>query len=314
MQGVRNLNVGLALGRRDGTDPWDVAPICRVGLRGVAEGVVVSIPLTPADMLVDQERALTRMMRACALVGDVDAVGLGRLCAVVAGRGEALAERVSVPVTTGGAATAWALWRNTQAVVARVGGPIAVIGSTNAVGNAVAALLADEGHEVRVDHPRGARGGVIACAGPDEAARGAAVVVGAGPTGASLDPGALRPGAVVVDVALPGTVRGRVPRGVRVIAGEAVSLPAAWTRDGWGLIYHLLAGYGPTQVYACLVEPLVLATTHRGAPFALGRRVAPAVVQEFGAAAEALGFRPRLAVGWRAFPVDRLAPPRVLMG
>lgn len=316
--GARSLRLSTALGRTDGTAIGDVAPICRLGLAGVAEGVVVNVPLLPEQMLADQERALSRMMRAVALAGDVSAVGLGSLCAVVAGRGEALAEQVRVPVTTGGAATAWALWQNTLRVVAVRPGPVAIVGSSGAVGGAVAALLAADGVSVRLDHPRAARGvpGAVATSGPSEAVKGCEIIVGAGPTGASLPAEDVAPGAVIIDVALPATARGRLPRGVRVLAGEAVSLPPAWTRDGWGYFYHVLAGYGPTQVFACLVEPLVLAVTGRRAPYALGRKIEPAVVREFGEAAERLGFHPRLARGWLEVAPSRLAlgAPRALTG
>ncbi len=302
------MRLALAVGRADGTAPGDVAVECKLGIAGVVEGVVVGIPLTPQQMLDDQERALTRMLRAVGVAGEVSAVGLGSLCAVVASRGEALAERVPMPVTTGAAATAWALWQNTRAVLTARAGPVAIIGSSGAVGGAVAALLAEEGVPLRLDHPRAARGvpGALAFSGPAEAAQGAGVIVGAGPTGRTLPAEAVSPGAVVVDVALPNTIIGRPPRGVRVLAGEAVSEPAGWTRDGWGLIYQVLAGYGPFQIFACLAEPILLAATGRTTPYALGRKVDPQVVRDFGEAAASYGFRPRLARGWLEVQPRRL--------
>lgn len=290
----------MTLGYRDGTSPGDVATLAELGLDGVAEGVIVGIPMTPTQMLEDQERALTRMIRAVAVAGEVQAVGLGSLCAVVASRGEALAERVSAPVTTGAAATAWALWQNVRAVHALRGGPVAIVGASGAVGGAVAALLATDGVPLRLDHPRAARNleGALGFSTPAEAARGCGLVVGAGPTGGTLPASAVTAGAIVVDVALPETIIGRPPCGVHVLAGEAVSLPAGWHRGGWGLLYHLLAGYGPRQVFACLVEPLILARSGRDRPFALGRRVEAETVRAFGEAASALGFQPRLARGW----------------
>lgn len=316
--GVRSLRPGLALGRRDGTALGDVTEICRVGLRGVAEGVVVNVPLTPEQMLADQERALSRMMRAAALAGPVGAIGLGSLCAVVAGRGEALAAQVSSPVTTGGAATAWALWQNTRRVLAVRPGPVGIVGSSGAVGGAVAALLAEDGVALRLDHPRAARGvpGATAFAGPAEAVEGCEIIVGAGPTGATLPAEAVKPGAVIIDVALPATARGRLPRGVRVLAGEAVCLPAGWDRDGWGWLYHVLAGYGPTQVFACVIEPLVLAAIGRDRPFALGRKIEIEAIRTFATAAEGFGFKPRLARGWVEVAPERLAlaAPRALIG
>ena len=310
--GVRSANVELALGFDDGQGFEGVAEVCRLRLGDVAEGVVMGIPMDPHQLLEDQERALARMERAVALAGRLDAVGLGSLCAVVAGRGQGLAERVTPPVTTGAAATAWALWRNTHTLLeAQPGACVAIVGSAGPVGSAVAALLRSDGVSVRVDHARTARRlGLEKLAGVEEAVAGAQIVVGAGPTGASLPAEAVRPGAVLIDVAIPDTLVGRPAPGVRVFAGEAVVPPAEWHAGGWGRVYQVLAGYGPTQVYACLIEPLVVAVDGRSEPYAQGRRLKPDTVLAFGEAAEALGFRPRLARGWRGVPGRQLGGRR----
>lgn len=302
--GLRHFTPGLALGRRDGTSPYDLGEVARVGLRNLVDGVVLDVPMTPEQMLADQGRALARMervVRELQRTAPVQAVGLGSLCAVVAGRGSALAERVDVPITTGGAATAWSLLENTRSVLRARPGPVAIIGARSPVGRAVAALLSADGVPVVVDNKRAARGlSVEVAATPEEAAAACPVVVGAGPTGGTLDPGALQPDAVLVDVAIPATPSGRVAPGVRVFAGEAVSVPGSWTRGGWGRLYQVLAGYGPFQVYACLIEPLVMAAQGRKAPYALGRKLDPDDVARFGEAAQAYGFAPRLARGWFA--------------
>lgn len=302
--GLRHFTPGLALGRRDGTSPHDLGEVARVGIRNLVEGVVVDVPMTPEQMLDDQGRALARMERAVRALqrsGPVHAVGLGSLCAVVAGRGSALAERVDVPVTTGGAATAWSLLENTRAVLAARPGPVAVIGARSPVGQAVAALLAADGHTVVVDTRRAGRGLAVEVAdSPEAAARACGVVVGAGPTGGTLDPSSLQSGAALVDVAIPPTPTGPLGPGVRTFAGEAVSVPRTWTRGGWGRLYQVLAGYGPFQVYACLIEPLVMAAQGRLQPYSLGRQLDPDDVIRFGEAAAAYGFAPRLARGWWA--------------
>jgi predicted amino acid dehydrogenase len=306
---VRALRPRLLFGLHDGTRPEQVLKVCDLSLGDAVRGVVMAVPMEPEALLSDQARALDCMAAAAAAAGPLDAVGLGSLCAVVAGRGDALAERLEVPVTNGGAATAWALHLNTLAVLERVGPdlPVAVLGARGPVGGAVAALLAQDGVRVVVDHPRAGRGLEVARAeNPEAAVAGCRVVVGAATTGAMLQAGALRSDAVVIDVAIPGTIIGRPGPGVQVLAGEAVSLPAAWTRGGWGWVYHLLAGYGPSQVFACLIEPLVLAMNPQAGSFALGRELLPAQVRAFGAGASALGFAPRLARGWAAFPVARI--------
>jgi predicted amino acid dehydrogenase len=163
----------------------------------------------------------------------------------------------------------------------------------------VAALLAAEGRLVRVDSKRGGRKlPVEVCRSVEDAVAGAPLVVGAGPTGGSVDAQWVEPDAVVVDVAIPATLRGRPPKGVTVLAGEAVSMPPELSNGGWGPLYQVFAGYGPWQLFACVIEPLVMVSQGRREPYALGRKLLPDTVREFGVAAEQLGFRARLARGF----------------
>jgi predicted amino acid dehydrogenase len=309
IMGVPSARMGLIGQWRDGTGPDDVLPVCTFRLEGVAEGMVVGVPMVPEDLLVDQQRAVDRMVDAVALAGNVSAVGLGSLCAVVGGRGDELASRLSVPVTNGGAATAWALLENVRRVLEVRGEQrVAVVGSRGPVGQAVVRCLVEDGVQVRVDHPRAAKGlDVEVVTGAEAVVAGCSVIVGAGPTGGTVPAGSLAPGCVIVDVAIPGTLVGRPHASVLVLAGEAVSFPANWKKGFWGGLYHVLSGYGPEQVFACLIEPLIMATTGRTEPFSIGRSLASADVEAFGVAARALGFAPRLASGWRGVPQSRLA-------
>ena len=268
----------------------------------MAEGVVVTIPRTPDVLLEDQVGALRAMIEAAHVAGPVDAVGLGSLLAVVAGRGASLQEHLDVPVTTGGAATTWCAVENTLRVCGERGvDRVAVLGFAGAVGQAVAQLLVEAGLDVRVAgrgkalERKAAKLGVP-LARAEEAVRGAPVVVGAATTGGTLDPGALDGGTVLLDVALPPTLTpGLRPAGVEVLAAEAMELPPGWRKGFWGRLYHWVSGYGQDQVYACLLEPMVLAVTGRTTPFAQGRRVRADDVRAFGHAARGLGLRPRLS-------------------
>ena len=117
------------------------------------------------------------------------------------------------------------------------------------------------------------------------------------------------PGSVVIDVAIPGTIVGRPDSSVMVLAGEAVSFPVNWKKGFWGRLYHMLSGYGPNQVFACLIEPLVMAATGRAEPFSIGRSLEPKDVEAFGVAARSLGFAPRLARGWTGLSQSMVATP-----
>ncbi len=276
LQGLRTGRPGLAVGRDDGTRLDDISVLARVGLDDV-EGVVMGVPLLPDQLLGDQALALRAMVRAAQLAAPVQFIGLGSVLAAVAGRGAALEEACGIPVTTGSAATAWTACEVVRKVAD--GRPVAVLGGRGAVGRAIAERLERGGLRVGID--------------PDDVAAWP-VVVGASTTGGVLAPAALGPGAILVDVALPPTLTGPPPPGVRVYAGESLRLPAGWRRDGWGHLFHVVAGYGWGSVYACLIEPMLALRTGRARPFAQGRRVRAEDVDAFGEAAIAAGFTPEL--------------------
>ena len=193
LQGLRCGSAGIALGVRAGTDPDDCGVLARLRYRGV-EGVIVGVPMLPTELLADQERALRCMLRAVQIAGPVAHVGLGSVLSVVAGRGAALQAACGIPVTTGNAATAWAAWRIAERVAA--GRRVGVIGAKGSVGRALVELLG---------------------AAPDPQDLGEfEVLVGAHTTGGMVDPGRLRAGAQLVDVALPPTLDSPVDLGAVV--------------------------------------------------------------------------------------------------
>lgn len=272
--GLRTARPAIVTGKRDGTSLDDVDVFARVGL-GKIEGVIVGVPLLPAQLLADQELALRAMERAVQIAAPVDMVGLGGVLSVVAGRGTALQAACGLPVTTGNAATAWA-----AATLARrlaPPGPVAVLGSKGTVGKAVGEFLRREGMEVLLD--------------PAEL-KGCRLVVGCHTSGGVLAPEQLAEGTTLIDVALPRSLTGPPGPGVRVLKGESLCLPSGWRRDGWAHILHMVAGYGHSSVYACLIEPLVALAAGRKTPWQQGKRLDPDTIREFGVEAEKLGFSP----------------------
>ena len=229
------------------------------------------------------------------------------MLAVVGSRGEALANRVDVPITTGAAATSWAAIQNTQQVLDWTGEKsVALLGFSGTVGETVAAGLKRAGVQVTAT----GRGRALARRAEDmgvgftsieEAVSAHKIVVGAGTTGSIVEPHWMQSGSVLVDVALPSSLKkGPRPPGLVVLAGEAMALPKGWTRGFWGRIYHLIAGYGPHQIYACLAEPMVMAAHGIDVPFAQGRKLSLEKVDAFGQAALDLGLQARLASGWKS--------------
>ncbi len=278
---VRTFRPAVALGVRRADALGDVAVLTRLSFAGI-DGLVIGVPMLPAELLADQALALSAMERAVQEAAPVEFVGLGSVLSVVAGRGTALQQACGLPVTTGNAATAWAATGVVKQLAARR--PelrrIAVLGGRGTVGRAVATLLDEDLRRVEI------------VVDPQDV-RTCDMVVGAHTTGGTLSPSAY-PEGVLVDVALPPTFSGAALPGCAVYAGESVRLPAGWRRDGWGGLFHLVAGYGWNSVYACLLEPLVALAVGRATPWAQGKRLEARDVRAFGEAAEKLGLRPEL--------------------
>lgn len=274
----------------------EIATLCRFHLGHDIEGVVMSIPFLPDELIEDQDRALSFLHRAyriaLAQYGRIDAVGLGSLCSVVASRGVELQKMIPVPVTTGNAATAWCLYSHIQQKESS--GTIAVLGSLSPVGQVLCRLLHEEGYTLRVDKKRAAKKYGWEHGAPEDIVSDVSLVVGCGPTGPILEGSALAAHAEVIDVALPSSIRGSVHN--MVYQGEGMSMPISWKRGFWGPLYHLVSGYGWNTVLACLIEPLILVSLDRSEGFAVGSKIDPQAVLDFGAEANRLGFTPKLIV------------------
>lgn len=298
--GVRHRDLDLLWGR-----PSD--RVRRIGslrlstAKGPARIDIIGVPDLPRALVADQRRAvdLQRQALEVAVASGAQALGWGSALAVVGGRGEVAAAAAPIPVTTGHAATAWAC----SELVRQVSGgePVGVLGFRSTVGDAVAALLAED-HEVRVAargaaDSRRARALGVHAQPRTRVLQGCRVVVGASTTGPSLDPSALYPGTVLLDLANPPTLRpGPWPVGVVVLAGETLAWPGKVHGGVWGRLWRRFAGYEGGLAYACLAEPLVLDRTHVG-----GRRLQVDTVRKVGQALTELGFTPTLH--------RRLTPP-----
>jgi predicted amino acid dehydrogenase len=265
------------------------------------EGDVVAIPLTPEELLVDQERAVLMMHRAVKIAerkGFVDVVGLGSLCAVVAGRGAALQERLNVPVTTGGAATVWTMFSNAiQANPHRE--TMGVLGSNAPVGKALIRLLHAHQVPLVVDSKKSIKGFAesIDVQSSETIAKTQKWIIGCGPTGPMFEESIVQSNTTVLDVALPHTFEpeGKGRKDVRTFFAERMTMPPTWERGLWGRVYHLVSGYGYNTALACLVEPVVMAAFGRKTPYAQGRKLDSKDVLEFGGRASELGFHPTLS-------------------
>lgn len=268
----------------------------RVPTRSAAVTVhVVMVPDLPADLVRDQRRALRLLIEASRIAEQLGAraIGLGSALAVVAGRGAALQEHTSLPVTTGHAATAWCCAALTRA--ASGDEPIGVLGFQGTVGDAVSQLLRPK--RVLVDaagaaSERRARRLGLEPMAREDLLRIARVVVGASTTGPILEPGDLHPGTVLVDLANPPSIAPGPPSpGVTALTGETLRWPHRIDGRFWGRIWRRVAAYEGRSAYACLAEPIAMAATGSHG-WSHGRRLDLDAVRDCGRTLTDLGFEP----------------------
>ena len=282
-----------------------------------AEGWFVACPLLPSQLLSgDSGLAVERVAEAVRVAADLGAgiVGLGAFTAIVGNKGEEVARRADVAVTTGNTYTVAVALQGTERACELMGRGLgesraAVMGATGSIGRACSILLARRVPElVLVGRNRGRLERVAAeakeCGGtarievstdPDSSLPTADVVVTVtSALDAVIKPEHLKPGAVVCDVARPRDVAREVARArddVLVIEGGLVEVPGE-VDFGFDL------GLPPRVTYACIAEAMILALEGRYENYSLGPDLDVGKVEEISRLAEKHGFR---LAGLRSF-------------
>ncbi|MEV4442537.1 aminotransferase class III-fold pyridoxal phosphate-dependent enzyme [Streptomyces sp. NPDC049577] len=277
-------------------------------------------PTTARDMVAAEVTALREEAGA-------ELVGLGGATSIVGDRGLWTARQVGIPVTSGNSLTVHAAHQELLHIVRLLEldpgtTRVAVVGYPGSIGLALARLLLDDGFLLDLVRRRGNRStaGLLGYLDPahHERVRLTDDIAGCPPetrlfvtassVGGLVDADALRPGSVVVDVALPRDVT-RPPRpgsDVVVIDGGLVSATDAVTVGDGSLP-------GPTQqLNGCLAETVVLALEGRPESYSLGRELDLDRIRTIGRLAARHGFLPTpLASFGRTVPdadIARLRP------
>jgi predicted amino acid dehydrogenase len=279
-----------------------------------AHGWFVGCPLTPRQFLeLPAEFVLNKIIRAALVAQELGAkvVGLGAMTSVVGDAGVTVGRNVDIAVTTGNSYTVWtavegakraALLMGTDVSQARV----AVMGATGSIGKVCVRLIAEEAPAVTLIGRNEARLAELAASVDGKAEiryttdpiiglREADIVITVTSAVDTVVPGeALKPGAVVCDVARPRDVSKRVAKerpDVLVIEGGAVEVPGE-------VDFHLNFGFPPKMAYACMAETMILALEQRYESYSLGRDLSIERVREIAALANKHGFK---LAGFRSF-------------
>lgn len=293
-------------------------------------GEVRYLPYTAEQMLrrptTARKLVATEVTRLCDTAG-TQLVGLGGATSIVGDRGLWTAEQVDVPVTSGNSLTTYAAYQELLHVAQVLDlrpeqTTVAVVGYPGSIALAATRLLLTDGFRLELVCRQGNRlpESMLRHLDPDvhdrvrliddvtNCSEHTRLYLCASSVGGLVHPERLRPGSVVIDVALPRDVAAlpRDSQNVLIIDGGLVSACDA-VKIGDGSMP------APTrQLNGCLAETMVLAFEGRAESFSLGRDLDIEQVRTIGSLAERHGFSPLpLASFGRPAPdehIARLAP------
>jgi predicted amino acid dehydrogenase len=266
-----------------------------------ADGLIYALGATPRQLLTHRpEFTYSRLVHAArdAETQGARILGLGAFTKVVGDAGVTVARRSPIPVTTGNSLTIAATLETAKLAARRIGWPdlargrAMIVGATGSIGSVCSRLLAAAVRDV-----------VLISIEPERLAAlkrlikketpGARVVTGVDSvphvgdcdlivTATSafgqrvLDVSLCKPGALVLDVALPPDISAEeaaVRPDVLVVESGEVLIPGP-------VKFSMDVGLPPGVAYACLAEAALLALEERYECFTLGRDIEPEQVKE----------------------------------
>lgn len=278
------------------------------------EGWLVACPVTPKRMLeIPTSAAYSKIVQTGRLAERLGAqiLGLGAFTSVVGDAGLTVAERLSIPVTTGNSLTIAVAVEAALEAAKRMGMDpdrctAAVVGAYGSIGLACAQLLARTvPHLLLVgrkpdrlaegeDLVRAAGAQATSSTRLDDICQAEIVLTVTSATAPIIEPEHLKPGAVVCDVARPRNVSRQVAEqrdDVLVIEGGVLDVPG---QADFGFNF----GFPPGKAYACMAETMILALEGRYECFSIGKEASLNRVTEISGLAAKHGFR---LSGFRSF-------------
>lgn len=268
----------------------------------VAEGRIYEIPLGAYEILDNPDRALAFMQEAVAQATEWGAslIGLGSMTGIVGSRGEFLAERSSIAVTTGNSLTVYTALQNLYRVAAEFDidlreETVAIVGIPGSIASGVAALAAPHcGRLLLVGRNNGTSAirkfadqvGGEYFSNMSDALSQARIVISATSSGNCIDQHQLLPGTIVIDVGVPTDVIGSksLRPDVLILTGGLVRLP-----DSMNSFSRVLK-FQHKVIPSCLGETLALALDQRAENLSLGRHLSLDSIQDIGSRARAHGY------------------------
>ncbi|MEX0974412.1 MAG: shikimate dehydrogenase [Bacillota bacterium] len=314
---ARHLPVSLIEAALSYSPPIKVSHITGVqSIHGAADGYFVSCPLTPRLMLgLPEPRVTKKIIAACQRAAELGAkvVGLGAFTSVVGDAGVTIRKNIDIAVTTGNSYTVVTAIEAAEKAANLMEidmdeANVLVLGATGSIGKVLSYIMADEGRHLtlcardlgrlqKVADSIRERTGMLPRVSRDlrAAVRQADVIMCVSSAiDALIEPGDLKPGALVCDVSRPRNVSVEVKKSrddVLIIEGGVVTVPG-------NVQFNFDFGFPPGTSYACMAETMMLAMEESYVDWSLGRDLTIDGVTGIARLAKKHGFE---VAGFRSF-------------
>jgi len=289
--------------------PFVVSKITKINFPRQKEsfGYFLGMPLLPEQMVsLPEEVVLKKIIRAGKLAEKLKTgiFGLGGYTSVVGDKGLTVSKKLSIPVTTGSAMTAWSVCEAIDEVMLKNSlrpqdSKLAIIGATGAIGSLCAKKLSgifaevvitarhmDKLLRLKQDMENLKKASVIIEQDVHKAVSGAQVVVTTTSTPEALiDVNELDNGSIVCDVSIPKNVigRGEASKGITLVEGGLIQLP-------FDVDFGVDTGLPKNVIFACTAEIMLLTLEKRFENFSIGDNIEVSKVDEIGKIARKYGF------------------------
>lgn len=271
------------------------------------KGSFYGMIMTPRMMMrLPEERIYSDLLKIAKLAKQrsIGIMGLGAFTSVVGDAGITVEKRSPIPVTSGNSLTIWATVETAKRACKQMGIKLAdssvmVVGATGSIGKAITRMLAPHVGKMVIVSRRPERvleftreiqsvcSDVSSGTSVDSFIREMDLIITTttDPDGV-IDVMKLKPGCVVLDVAMPPDVsKEQADRRDDVLIIESGEIRIPGDVD-WGVNL----GLPPNIAYACLAETILLAITGRFESFTLGRELKIEKIKEIGDLAIENGF------------------------
>lgn len=277
-------------------------------------GWFIAAPYTPRRMLSLPPRMVyNKIIQTGKMAERLGAriLGLGAFTSVVGDAGVTIAQNLDIAVTTGDSYTIAVAVEAVREAARQMEIPLhnataAVVGATGAIGSVCAELLAEDVpdlwligrredalEEIR-ERCEGKQARLHTSLDANDIRQSDLILTVTSDLGTVIDAQAIKPGAVICDVARPRDVSQAVAamrNDVLIIEGGMVEVPGP-------VDFHFNFGFPPRMAYACMAETMALSMEGRYENYTLGKNITVEQVKEIGAIATKHGFK---LGGFRSF-------------